>query len=217
MKKAQPKYLAAALGLLTAFVLWTIAVLHVDVQQIGPLNSAVGFAGINAVFHRLTGVHWFLYYLTDLMGLFPIAIAFGFALLGLCQWIRRRHLFQVDPSLFILGGFYLTTIALYIFFEKVPVNFRPVLVDGYLEASYPSSTTLLVLCVIPTAIHQLNRRIKKKALRKMTEALLSAFMLFTVIGRILSGVHWLSDIVGGMLGSAGLVMLYRYFICRTEK
>ena len=197
-----------ALGLLAAFALWTIAVMRVDVQPIGPEASTVGFATVNGFVHSLTGVHIGLYTITDWLGLVPVAVGFGFALLGLIQWIQRKHILKVDRSILALGGFYIATMAAYLFFESYVVNYRPVLIRGCLEASYPSSTTLLVLCVMPTAMIQLHRRIKKPTLRKGVAAAIAIFIVFMVVGRLLSGVHWLTDIIGGALLSAGLVMLY---------
>lgn len=209
MKKEIRKSLCSAICMLAAFVLWTAAICFVDVEAIGPRGSSVGFATVNKFFHDLTGVHMSLYTITDWLGLVPIGFIMGFALLGLLQWIKRRSLRQVDYSIFVLGGFYLVVMAAYVFFETLVVNYRPVLINGFLEASYPSSTTLLVLCVMPTAIMQLNERIKNCALRRCIAFILAAFILFMVIGRLVSGVHWLTDIVGGALLSAGLVMLYR--------
>ena len=208
MKKETKKNFGIAAILLGAFVLWTVAVRLVDVQPIGPQGSAVGFATINGWVHDLTGVHMPLYTVTDWLGLVPIGVAMGFALLGLSQWMRRKHLKQVDFTILVLGGFYLLVMAAYVLFEVFVINYRPVLINGYLEASYPSSTTMLVLCVMPTALMQLNARIKSQTLKQWVAFGITAFILFMVIGRLLSGVHWFSDIVGGALLSAGLVMLY---------
>ena len=197
-----------ALGLLIAFVLWTVAISLVDVQVIGPRESAVGFATLNGAFHSLTGVHYTLYTLTDWLGLVPVAFGFGFAILGLVQWIGRKSLRKVDRSILVLGGFYILTVAAYLFFESFVINYRPVLIEGFLEASYPSSTTMLVLCVMPTAMLQLNARIKNPIIRNCVAFAIAAFMGFMVIGRLVSGVHWLTDIVGGIFLSAGLVTLY---------
>ena len=153
-----------------------------------------------------------LYHITDWLGLVPIFVAVGFAVLGLIQWIKRRRLSKVDYSILVLGGFYITVMAVYMLFETVTVNYRPVLIDGISEKSYPSSTTLLVMCIMPTAIMQLRSRIKDASLRNWVSLFISAFIIFMVIGRLVSGVHWFSDIVGGILLSAGLVMMYRYFV-----
>ena len=108
----------------------------------------------------------------------------------------------------MLGTFYIAVMAAYLLFEKFAVNYRPVLIDGFLEASYPSSTTLLTLCVMPTAMLQLSRRLRSGRLRSLVLAVLAAFTAFMVVGRLLSGVHWLTDIVGGVLLSAAIVCLY---------
>ena len=210
MKKEKQRSLFTAITFLVAFVLWTVAVRYVDTQAIGPRESTVGFATLNGFFHKLTGVNMTLYTVTDWLGLVPIAVALGFAILGLVQWIKRRNIFKVDYSILALGVFYVVVIAFYILFEYVVINRRPVLIDGYLEASYPSSTTLLVTCVMPTAIMQLNTRIKSKAFRRCIILVISLFIAFTVIGRLLSGVHWVTDIIGGALLSIGLVTAYHF-------
>lgn len=195
-------------GLLLAFLLWTILVCFVDVGAIGPNGSSVGLAGINGWFHQLTGVHMVLYHISDWLGLVPVVVGFGFAILGLAQWIKRKSILKVDFDILVLGGFYILTLAGYLLFEEFVINYRPVLINGYLEASYPSSTTLLVLCVMPTAMLQLKDRIKNAILRRCVLWSISIFMFLMVIGRLISGVHWLTDIVGGMLLSGCLVMLY---------
>ena len=215
MKKETKKNFGIAAILLGAFVVWTAAVQLVDVQPIGPQGSTVGFATVNSWVHNLTGVHMSLYTVTDWLGLVPIAFAIGFALLGLIQWVKRKHLRQVDFSILVLGGFYLLVMAAYVLFEVFVINYRPVLINGCLEASYPSSTTMLVLCVMPTTLMQLNARIKNQTLKRWVGFGITAFILFMVIGRLLSGVHWFTDIIGGALLSAGLVMLY-YSITSLE-
>ena len=201
----------SALFFLACFLLWTLLVRTIDVKPIGPRGSTVGFATLNGFFHQLTGVHMWLYTVTDWLGLVPIAVAFGFAFFGLFQWIKRRHICKVDRSILALGVFYLLVIAAYVIFEYAVINRRPVLIGGYLEASYPSSTTLLVTTVMPTALLQLCGRIRGKTARRCVAFVILAFIAFMVVGRLVSGVHWLSDIIGGLLLSAGLVMLYCRF------
>ncbi len=209
MRKENRRNWYVTAGLLAAFVLWTLLIRLVDVEAIGPQGSRVGLATLNRWVHALTGVHWWLYHVTDWLGLVPFAVALGFAILGLAQWIRRGSLQRVDRSLWVLGGFYVIVMAAYFFFEIFAVNYRPVLINGILEVSYPSSTTMLALCVMPTAAMQLRDRVKNRALRRCLITIILAFTAFMVIGRLISGVHWLSDVVGGALLSTGLVMAYR--------
>lgn len=197
--------------LLVAFALWTAAIQMIDLRPIGPNGSVVGFAGFNHLVHDITGVHMTLYVITDWLGLVPVTFVLVFVLLGLVQWIRRKKIAKVDRSILILGGFYLAVIAAYLLFESYVVNYRPVLINGCLETSYPSSTTLLVMCVMPTAALELKGRIRKPALRNCILWLIYGFTAFLVAGRLVSGVHWITDIIGGGLLSAGLVLLYAGF------
>ena len=212
MKKKSRILFFVGASLLATFVLWTVLIRFVDVQAIGPEGSSVGFATLNGFVHELTGVNWLLYTVTDWLGLVPIAVAFGFAILGLVQWIKRKSLFKVDRSILVLGGFYIVVMAVYILFEMVVINYRPILIDGYLEASYPSSTTMLVMCVMPTAMMQFSTRIKNDLLRRCVIFTITVFIAFMVIGRLVSGVHWITDIIGGALFSTAVVLMY-YSIC----
>lgn len=211
MKKLRKRYVIIAVLLLAAFALWTEAVCRIDVQAIGPQGTLVGFAALNRFVHGLTGVHLWLYTVTDWLSLVPVAFVLGFAVLGLSQWIRRKSIRKVDWNILILGGFYIAVMAAYLFFEIHVINYRPVLMDGALEASYPSSTTVLVMTVMPTAIMQLRRYRKNRWLLTLATVAVTAFAVFMVIGRLLSGVHWFTDIAGGALLSAGLVTLYYAF------
>ena len=202
--------------MLIAFVMWTIAVRFIDVQAIGPQESSVGFATINRFVHNLTGVHMSLYIITDWLSLVPLVFVMGFSTLGLIQWIKRKHLLKVDYNILILGGFYIATMAVYVLFEMLVVNYRPILINGYLEASYPSSTTMLIMCVMPTAIMQFNSRIKNEVFKRWVATAITIFIIFMVIGRLISGVHWFTDIVGGALLSAGLVLMYRAIIYKFD-
>ena len=220
MKKINKK-IFIGVGFLASFVIWTLLIIFVDVRAIGPNGSSVGFAALNGFFHSLTGANMTLYTITDWLGLVPIGVAFAFAVFGLVQWIKRKSFIKVDRDILVLGAFYIAVMSVYALFEFVVVNYRPVLIYGYLEASYPSSTTMLVACVMPATIMQLAARIKNKTLRYIAVTVISAFIAFMVIGRLVSGVHWITDLIGGALVSVGLVILYDAFsglsYCEKEK
>ena len=210
MVRKEKMILLQGIAGLAAFAVWTWLVQTVDVQQAGQAGAAVGFAAWNCFVHGALGVHMWLYTLTDWLGLVPVAVATGFGIIGAVQLIKRKSLLKVDLDLIILGLYYVVVIWCYLGFEMFPVNYRPILIEGRMEASYPSSTTLLVLCVMPTLVFQVRRRVKHSFIPKITAASAMAFSVFTVVGRLISGVHWLTDIIGSVLLSAGLFNIYRF-------
>ena len=189
-------------------VVFTIFVKVVDVKPIGVNESSIGIASVNQVVFKTIGVNMIWYHITDWLGLVPIFMAMAYALLGLVQLIKRKSLFKVDKEIIILGLFYIVVISLYIFFEKFIVNYRPILMNGFLEASYPSSHTLMTICLCGSSII-VNKKLFNSRITKFMNVLLELIIAITVIGRILSGVHWFTDIIGGILiGSALLTTLY---------
>lgn len=191
-----------------AFIVWTLIVCFVDVKEIGPEQTHVGLASVNGWFLKTVGVNMFLYTLTDWLSIIPLGVAFSFAVVGFVQLCKRKSLFKVERGILILGVFYIVTIITYLFFEFVVINCRPILIDGYLEASYPSSTTVLVLCVMSTSAIWLGNRMKKGVLRAIILSFVAAFSIFMLVCRIISGVHWISDIIGGIWLASALIAAY---------
>ena len=193
-----------------AFVLFTIGVSTIDVQAIGPNGSIVGLATWNLMIFQKIGVHPLWYTITKWLGYVSIMVAGGFAILGLLQFINRKSIFRIDRDILLLGFFYCLVMVAYVLFEIVIINYRPVIIDVEegLEASFPSSHTMLVICIMSTAIMQFHSRIKAKAMRVLVKILSVIIIVVTVVGRLISGVHWFTDIIGGLLLGAAFVMLY---------
>ena len=209
MKKSEKKNLLIGSIFLAMFAVWTALIQSVDVQPLGQNGTSIGFATFNCWFHHFTGVNMAIYTITDWMGLVPVAICLSFAGIGLVQLIKRRSLFRVDADIMILGVYFVIVFLAYAIFEMIPINYRPILIEGKMEASYPSSTTLLVLSVMPALIEQIQRRLSGITAKRIIKIVAIAFSAFMVIGRLVSGVHWFTDIVGGVLLSAGVFMLYK--------
>lgn len=209
--------LTMGLGLLAAFALWTALVQLVDVQPVGQKDTDVGFATLNTWFHNLTDVHMTLYTVTDWLGLVPVAICLGFGALGAVQLVKRRSLRKVDPDILLLGVHYVLVASAYLLFEMVPINYRPIPIEGAMEASYPSSTTLLVLGVMPTLWYQVERRAASPSLCKVVSAFVTVFSALMVVGRLVSGVHWATDIVGSVYLAFGLFAMYRFAVASIDK
>ena len=217
MKQNGKKQLFFGVVCVVAFMIWTYLVQTVDVKPIGQNGTDVGFASINRLFHEVTGVHMAIYNITDWLGLMPFLTCMLFGVLGFVQLVKRKSIFKVDYDILLLGGYYVIVIAGYLVFEVIPINYRPILIEGIMEVSYPSSTTLLVLSVMPTLIFQANRRLKNVMMKKIIQIVTILFSAFMVIGRMISGVHWLTDIVGSVLLSAGLFCIYKGIVLLCEK
>ena len=217
MKKSEKKSLLVGSTFLAMFAVWTALIQTVDVQPLGQNGTSIGFATFNCWFHHFTGVNMAIYTITDWMGLVPVTVCLIFAGVGLVQLIKRRSLFKVDADIIILGVYFAIVFLAYAIFEMIPINYRPILIEGRMEASYPSSTTLLVLSVMSALIEQIQRRLSAIRVKRIITIATIAFSVFMVTGRLVSGVHWFTDIVGGELLSAGLFKLYKSAVMLSLK
>ena len=193
---------------LAVFILFTLLIKVIDVKPIGPEESKVGFAALNGFVFGLLGQHPFFEKLTKLLGILALLTAAGFAAVGVLQFVRTRSLREVDREIILLGAFYVVVLLAYVFFELCVVNYRPVILDEGLEASYPSSHTVLVICIMMTAPAQIGRLTKNEALCTIARIACYGIIALMVVGRLISGVHWFTDIIGGILLSAALVYFY---------
>ena len=217
MKKNEKNTLITGTIMLILFAVWTVLIQTVDVQAVGQNGTDIGFSGLNVWFHKTTGVHMWVYTVTDWLGLVPIFICMIFGVVGLVQLIKRRSLLKVDKDIILLGIYYILVIFGYLIFEMIPINYRPILIEGRMEASYPSSTTLLVMSVMPTLAFQVHRRIRNTKVKYGIYAFTVLFTAFMVVGRTVAGVHWLTDIAGSVLLSSGLYLIYHGAVHLTDK
>ena len=187
---------------------YTVLVKTIDVQAIGPEGSSVGFATINGMIRDFLGYNNLWYKISKYLGIIPFLIVAYFAFIGASQLYERRSLLKVDTRILLLGCFYILLGLVYVLFEKVIINYRPFLQDGVLEASYPSSHTMLALCICTTAIYVVKFYIKNKSLLKAFDLCSLLLMIGIVVSRFISGVHWLTDIIGGIIISITLVFIY---------
>ena len=207
MKKRE---IMTLVSLYAIFIIFTIIVKAVDVQAIGPMGSEVGLASLNRLMLNSGNINQTLYKITEVLGYISLLVCVFFGIVGLLQIIQRKSIKKVDPDILLLGEFYIVVLAFYALFEKVIINYRPVIMDEGLEASYPSSHTMLVVCVMSTAIIQIGGRISDVRLKNVLKAAAIVVTGIMVAGRLLCGVHWLTDIIGGILLS--LALIYTYYL-----
>ena len=189
--------------LLFLSIIFIVLLKNVDVKCNAVNDSCIGFSTINQYFFNKIGLNMFWYIITDYLGLFPILLSSVYAFIGFKQFIKRK----VNREIIILGIFYVLVVLVYLLFEKYIINYRPVLIDGLLEVSFPSSHTLISLCLCSSSIIINNRLFKNKVTKVLN--IISLFIsIIIVVGRFISGVHWVTDILGGVLISSFLLMLF---------
>ena len=199
-------------GLLTVILIALVRL--VDVAPIGAQGTSIGLSHLNQFVFDLFGVNMLWYTITDWLGIAAILTAFVFAVTGLAQLIKCRSLLKVDREILSLGGLYLVIIGLYILFENVIINYRPIIMpdNTHPEASFPSSHTLLVYVIMGSAVMLINKYIKNQTLCRVLRAICFVIIGITVIGRLVAGVHWFTDILGGIMISVTLLSLYKEVI-----
>ena len=204
------------------FALLLALVRMIDVEAIGPEGTEIGLSHLNAAVRDALGFHPLWYQITQALGMLAIGVAAAFALVGLVQLVRRGSFWRVDREIGALGFLYALVAALYVLFEVVTVNFRPVIMPGeeHVEASFPSSHTMLVCVVMGSAILLARRYLGGRGdggKRAAAETLCVLVIALTVFGRLYAGVHWFTDILAGVLLSASLLSLYAGFIGKPRR
>lgn len=201
--------------MLVLFVALIGCLMAVDRQPIAADGSLVGLGTLNNAFHELTGVSWTLYSATEVGGYVAIASMFVFFVIGVVELVRGHGFKGVDKAIYLIAAAYVIMLAAYIGFDKIALNYRPVLVDGVLEPSFPSSHTFLAVGTMGCAVVWAKERLGKGAVAAVT-IVCTLLGLFVVIGRLLSGVHWFTDILGGALLGFALVFAYRYLVAKLS-
>lgn len=200
--------------LFVVFIIFTVLVKTVDVGE-GRLGTELGFATFNKAVEKVIPFNNGWYMLSEILGYAAIGVCLGFACFGLYEMvkygiIKKQGIFKaVDKEIWILAGFYVVVIGFYVLFEVLEINYRPVVFDEGLEASYPSSHTMLAVCVFCSAFMMFEKFLKEtKIFKAVGQGFCVILASLTVVGRFFSGVHWATDIIGGLLISAALVTLF---------
>ena len=215
MKKFK-KYICISIILFVVSIIFTLMVKNIDVNAIGPEGSSVGFSTINQKVHDTFNYNEKWYKISKYCGMIPIMLACFYVGRGIKQLIQKKSLKNVDKRLYALGALYILFVLVYFFFEKVIINYRPILEDGKLEASYPSTHTLLAICLCGSSILISKYFIDNKIVKNVLNIFTIIIMIIIVVGRIFSGVHWFTDIIGGIIISLCMLSSFYTIILKLD-
>jgi len=217
--KDSKKYLISSIILVTIAIVFTMLVKCIDVGAIGPEGSKVGFQAINDFVRNMFPFNETMYKITKYAGFIPLLLAVYYAVVAFMQLIKNKSLKKVDKKLITLGIFYVVVLIVYVFFEKVVINYRPFIIDVKegLEASYPSSHTVLAICFCASSLMVSKDFIKNKMIKKIVNIITWLLMIFIVVGRVIAGCHWITDIFGGIIISLALLNIFYMFIIRFDE
>ena len=210
--KNKKRYLIGGFAFFLMFIIFTTIIKFIDVKNIGPHNTSVGLATINNFFVNKIGFHNKIYKLTEILGIIPIIIVLIYAIIGLYSLIEEKSFKKVNKNLYYLAIFYIIVLGIYVLFEKVIINFRPVIIEGILESSYPSSHTILAICICGSSIILNNAIFKNNRIAKFENIISFIIIIMLPLLRFISGVHWFTDIIGGILLSLSLLLFFKYFV-----
>lgn len=210
--KNKKRYLIGGFAFFLMFIIFTTIIKFIDVKNIGPHNTSVGLATINNFFVNKIGFHNKIYKITEILGIIPIIIVLIYAIIGLYSLIEEKSFKKVNKNLYYLAIFYIIVLGIYVLFEKVIINFRPVVIEGILESSYPSSHTILAICICGSSIILNNAIFKNNKIAKFENIISFIIIIMLPLLRFISGVHWFTDIIGGVLLSFSLLLFFKYFV-----
>lgn len=210
--KNKRKYLIFGIAFFLMFIIFTTIIKFIDVKNIGPHNTSVGLATINNFFVNKIGFNNKIYKITEILGIIPIIIVLIYAIIGLYSLIEEKSFKKVNKNLYYLAIFYIIVLGIYVLFEKVIINFRPVIIEGILESSYPSSHTILAICICGSSIILNNSIFKNNKIAKFENIISFIIIILLPLLRFISGVHWFTDIIGGILLSLSLLLFFKYFV-----
>ena len=215
--KARKDLILAAV-LLALFLLFTVVVSTVNVASVpvkvvaadGSWTAGeeirIGLSGVNVPVSDQLGYRAGAYKVSKYLGYLSILTAVAFVAWFICEAVKRRSAAKADRRLIALMILFALTAAAYLLFEVLKLNYRPVVLDEGLEASYPSTHTLLAVAVMGGAARTLTAL--RKGPSRLCACALCLIGAVIVICRCLAGVHWLTDILGGLLLGAALLALH---------
>lgn len=203
MKKFFNKNSIIGLSFLGLFLL-LIILLQFDKNIITISGKEVGLSHINDLIDYKSNKK--LDIISDILLYTSFIVAIAGVVIGLYQLITRKSLFKVDSFIIIFGIFLVAAVILWILFDYViKINYRPLNPN---EGSFPSTHVLLTVFLTNVGGLMLAKYCKNTTLIIVAYVVSLLFIILVVLFRILSGMHYITDVFGGLFLGFSLSYLF---------
>lgn len=202
MKKFINLYTILGCASLFLFILLMI-LLNADKAVIAESGKEVGLSSINNLVKYSYKENLDL--MTDLLFYVTFTVVVFEGCLGIIQLVTRKSLFKVDKEIIIFGISLVVMVVLWLVFDHLlKINVRPIDAN---EGSFPS-THVMMATFLALASHAFICMKYETRLPKYLSLVLAIIIISTItFGRVACGMHYITDVTGGLF--MGLAL---YFI-----
>ena len=190
----------------------------VPIGDLGSINLRALNNGFRGLFgYEQGGYFRSLYLITEGLGVVSILACLFWTGMGIKDLIKYRDINDVDKSIFATWLLYVLALIVWRVTLKISVSYAPVSVHpkSALVVSFPCGNTFLIIISMCSSIYLIGYFLEEK--KKLVLALRVACIAILALGiifRTVSGVNWLTDILGAIGFAVPAVVLYS-FICEV--
>ncbi|MDO4611864.1 MAG: phosphatase PAP2 family protein [Candidatus Saccharibacteria bacterium] len=150
---------------------------------------------------------------TDIILYAAIALVGFFALLGFCEWIKRKSFKKIDQPLKTMPIPLILMVVIYIVFDYFLIlGTAP---NDPTKPSFPSTHAMVVTTIFALTALALPHYLKTKTLRFALCLIMLALLAITAFGRVISGNHSEIDVACGIV--FGVILGTIYYLTLKEK
>ncbi len=194
MKKIINLYTILGFSFLALFLL-LIILLSIDRATITFAGKEVGLSHLNnLVSYKFDDT---LDKVSDVLFYFSFSGVILGVVLGIMQLVKNKSLFAVDTKILFFGIFVILAIIFWLVFDKgLKINYRPI---DPTEGSFPSTHVFMTTFFMLAAHNLLCSLFKGNNIVKYGSlAVAIIFIVLVTIFRVSSGMHYITDVIGGL-------------------
>lgn len=175
-------------------LIFTILVSFVDVKIFNVTNTKIGLYSLNKIFLVNSINSNYINIISNGIFLICLLVIILMLLLITFEYFKTKKINKNNLNFFI---HFLIMVLIWIIFDKILIiNYRPILINGNIEGSYPSTHVMVSTFVLLFLSDQLKKIFKND---KIFYIISIGLIIIQSISRILLTMHWFTDIIGGLL------------------